>query len=117
MDRNTVRSAIFSQKRATKLVTLDDGTEIEVRQISVGDLLDSLDRKTMRERITKMLMDSCFVPGTDDKVFEEADYDTLLEMPSGGVYQKLIDACNSFTLGPQLEEARKNSTEETDSTS
>jgi len=30
-----------------------------------------------------------YVPGTDDKVFEESDYAVLSEQPSGGIVDKL----------------------------
>lgn len=94
MSRDQLRSKIFSEKVKIDLITLDDGQEIEVRQPSVGLLLDVVGIENLKDRMTRMLIESCFVPGTNEKVFEDADRDSLMSLPqgSGGAYQKLIDA-------------------------
>lgn len=109
--RNAIRARVLNQRTKTEIITLEDGIQVEVRQTSVGSMLDSVMEEDLKRRMFKMLMLSCFVPGTDEKLFEEGDFDSVMTMPSGGYYQKLIDAVNEKKLPPQVEVAKKPSEE------
>jgi len=90
--RNALRSKVFATKPRSRIVILGEGVEIEVIQPSVGVMLDSVSEENIKKRIMRMLINSCFVPGTSEPLFEEADFDNLMNMPQGGTYQALIDA-------------------------
>lgn len=110
--RNAIRSKVFSQKPKSKLVPLEDGNEdgpkVEVRQPRVGDMIDGMDAPSGRHRIARMIINSCYVPGTEEKVFDEADFDMLMDMPAGSVYAGLIGAVESnIDLKVQEAEAKK----------
>jgi len=105
--RNQIRTRVLSEKLESSVIELDDGTKIEVRQTSVGQMLDTVNEADLKKRMARLLIDTCYVPSTDEKVFEEADFDVLMTLPSGGTYQKLIDAINKKMLPASLEEAGK----------
>jgi hypothetical protein len=89
--RDKLRTALFSAVPKSILVPVGEDT-IEVRQPQVGDMLDSMAGDSQRHRIARMLINSCYVPGTSERVFEEADFDMLMSMPAGGMYADLMDA-------------------------
>jgi len=85
--RNTadgIRSAIFSSSNFdTKIIEMF-GMEVEVRQPSVGQLMSLTDGSdTSRNAAVNAMIEFCYVPGTNDKVFEVTDYDSLLGLPMG----------------------------------
>lgn len=90
--RDKLRSKVFSEKPKATLIDLDDGQQIEVRQPTVGLLLDVIGIEDLKHRMAQMLIMSCYVPGTEDRVFEDADRDNLMLLPQGGAYQRLVDA-------------------------
>lgn len=108
--RDSLRATIFSAKRSSQMVPIGifvEGVEqqvVEVIQPKVGDMLDNMGTDNMRQRIARMMIDSCFVPGTSEKVFEEADYDGLMELPAGGDYAALIAAITA-NIDPKKQEA------------
>lgn len=106
--RDSLRSHILSQKVTSKIVTLEDGFEVEIRQSTVGQMLDNMNLPDVQQRVLSMLIRSCYVPGTEELLFEEADIESLRELPSGGYWQALIDAANSLMLPAQIETAEKN---------
>ena len=105
--RDVLRAKVLGDKPKSNVVTLDDGVQVEVRQTTVGSMLDAINIEDSKQRMAQMLVISCYVPGTEDQLFEAADIDTILAMPSGGYYQKLIDAMNSFNPEKASAEAKK----------
>lgn len=108
MSRDSIRTAIFAEKVSRSVVTLDNGAEVEVRDGNVGDMLDAISVDDVKKRVARLLINSCYVPGTEEKVFEEADFDSLMELPANGVYKKLMDAVNErANLDTRTESAGK----------
>jgi hypothetical protein len=70
-------------------------------------MLDVIAVEDTKRRMARLMIDTCYVPGTDTKVFEEGDFESLMNMPSGGYYQKLTEAINADSLPKQREEAKK----------
>jgi hypothetical protein len=104
--RNNLRAKILAE-RAKKVVVTLDGMDIEVRQMTVGQALDTTNLEDDRKRMARYLVDCCYVPGTDEKIFEEADLDVLMDMPAGGYYTKIMEAVTAQMLPKQLEVAKK----------
>jgi hypothetical protein len=109
--RAQLRSKIFSEQRKSQFVTLSDGLQVEVRQTTVGQMLDTIAIEDQKERMVRLMISSCFVPETDEHLFEVGDLDAVMEMPSGGYYQKLLDAINKDAIDKQAEKAKKSSGE------
>lgn len=105
--RDAIRSTVFSAKPKSKLVPVGDQM-VEVRQALVGQMIDSMGTDDPRKRMARTIIDSCFVPNTDEKVFEEADFDMLMSLPAGGLYSELMTAISDLIEVKKVEaEAKK----------
>ena len=95
----------------TKEVALGDGTKyieeiivghdepifVEVRQPSIGERNEVFSKNlgsgdVNLELILYMAMKQTYVPGTNERVFEPADYDTLKDQPAGGFVDQFGNA-------------------------
>lgn len=119
MTRDQIREQIFraeSMLPKTKAVSFF-GADIEVRQPDVETILDYRDaaaqKRDTKEQMVQMLITYCYVPGTDEKVFEEGDADSLLKMPFGGDFTRLQVAMSELSDVKLVEEAATKNSEET----
>lgn len=104
--RDSIRATVFASKPKSVLVSVGED-QIEVRQPLVGQMIDSMDSPSTRHRMARMLIMSCFVPGTNDPVFEEADFDSLMALPATGIYSQLITAVEENIDLKKVEAAEK----------
>jgi hypothetical protein len=81
-----------------------NGAEIEVRQPAFKQVLQAADNT--EDRIIGYLVDMCFVPGSNERVFEIGDKEVLLQLPFDKDMQDLQAACNEM-LGVDVEAAAK----------
>lgn len=105
--RDEIRSAIFNQKVHHKEVEFA-GIKMELRQPNVGAIIGR-ERTDSKAFMTQMLIDYCYVPGTEERVFEEADQDSLMAVPFNSDWvnlQKKIDELSD--LGTMKGEEVKN---------
>ena len=111
MARDDIRKAILNSKPKTALVKVF-GQEVEIRQARVGEVLEDneeIDGKKV-DRATAfahLLVRFCYVPGTNDRVFEDTDVDALKSIPLGAELQELQSAINSL-MGLDIGAERKN---------
>jgi len=93
----SIRAATIGKKKQFKSVIHKiDGEEIELRQPSLK-LRSKIYNRSLNKEGTLDLFEftlwgtiySTFVPGTQDLVFSEADYDSLLETPAGSFMDEL----------------------------
>ncbi len=120
--REDIRAAIFDAKHQKPKSQLLDvyGTQIEVRQPTLRDILSARDTsienapgevpeevKLSRDSVVDMIINNCYVPGTNDLVFEDTDRAHLLSMPFGGDLVKISNALNAMT-SVNIEVAVKN---------
>jgi len=97
--RDAIRGKTVGGKKnfRTEIVTVD-GEDIEVRQLSVRDRLDVYNRSTKDGVLDPLqfqiwsVIATCFVPGTKERLFEDADYDSLMDQPTGSFVDKLSEA-------------------------
>lgn len=81
--RESIREAIFSRKNfKTRKLTLY-GAEVEIRQPSLGMILEAQREEDTRAGIIRILIQYTYVPGTDERVFEESDADSIAALPFG----------------------------------
>lgn len=93
--RDTLRSRIFSARAKAKIVTYN-GVEIEVRQPSLKSVIEGNDGDN-KQATVRMLIENCFVPGTEEKIFEDTDYDSLLAMPFSSEWVAMSEAITELT--------------------
>lgn len=110
-----MREQIFSSKRRKTESVEVFGITIEVRQPSLGDVLDLQDLDTQKARVANALINYCYVPDTAEKVFEVADVDSILAMPFDENLEKIQTAITKLT-GINMKETEGNLEETTDDT-
>lgn len=105
MDKSTLRSITLgaAKKFRTSVVSID-GNDFEVRQLSVKGRRDLLEKAynsetgklDTQEYLVWSVIKSTFVPGTDELVYSDADYESLVAMPTGGFVDKLGEAASKL---------------------
>lgn len=73
---NAIRSQILAK---SKIISRDQTEEIDIGAMQVWGVI----------QLT-------YVPGTDERVFEEADYETLANEPTGGIVDTLSPVITEF---------------------
>ncbi len=109
--RDNIRSKIFSganKHRKSKVIDFM-GEDVEVRQPTVKQVQDLAKeaRKEDSDAVLLSIMEYCYVPGTDEKVFDAADKDELLGLPVGDWLNNLNKAIEEMT-GVDVSMAEKN---------
>ena len=99
MDRNAIRTAIFSKvsERFKSARVTFFGVELEVKQPPIGKIMELQDNPDRRKGLVSMLINYCVVPGTSEPVFEEADVESLMGLPFGEDFIRLNKAIESLT--------------------
>lgn len=113
MDKNTnnprdlIRSAILDQEIEQILVEVF-GVEIEIKAPDLEGLLQYRDAADDDSIMAKQIINACYVPNTDEPVFDEADVAALMKAKFSKDMKKLIGAINK-ALGSDeaLEESVK----------
>lgn len=97
--RDEIRAAILaSDNLKRKTVPLKFfGAEIELRQPTTGDIIRATEGGTNRFTLVNVLLDYAYVPGTDEKVFEEGDVEHLKSLPYNEDMKSLTQAIETFT--------------------
>jgi len=104
LSRDAMRAKIFGAKPEKETIDFF-GTRVELRQPSLGVMLEARNA-SIEEASVQMLLNFAFVPGTEEKVFEVADEDSIREIPMGPDLQRLYGACNKL-LGVDTEALEK----------
>ena len=113
--RDKIRARTVGAKNQFKSELVDYfDVQIEVRQVDISSrseyINSAIDKNrnanTLKLQINAVIA-SCFVPGTDEKVFEDTDYDVISESISGGYCDKLYETVQNLS-NLTLEDAKKN---------
>lgn len=118
--RDNIRSKIFSSDIFKREEIEAFGVTIEIRQTSLGRVLE-LQEKLEEDRkiaIGLSFIEFCFVPGTDDRIFDEGDMALVLGLPFGEDFQTVQTAINKMmgVSDKDVKEAAGNSPETSDDT-
>lgn len=95
--RNEVRAKIFARKDVKKKRVDFFGTEIELWQPKLRDIIAAQESTDREASIIETLVKYAFLPGTEEHVFEEADADSLKEMPFGADFLRVSKALEELT--------------------
>lgn len=97
MTRDELRAKLFSAKKyKSEIITLF-GAEIEIRQPSLGGILEQQESEDRKAGLINSLTRFCYVPGTDELVFELGDAEAILNMPFGDDVVALNKAIENLT--------------------
>ena len=106
--RGILRSTILKNKRGRTITVDFFGQDVEVRQPTVGQILKQQDETDRNKLLVNLIVEYCYVPGTDERVFTKEDYDEIVQLPVGKWFNDLNSAIADLT-GVNVEEAEKNS--------
>ncbi len=97
--RDELRGKIFSSKN--KQFKTEEceiyGCKVEIRQPSLGMILAAQEGDDRAKAVVMLLVGYCYVPGTEEKVFEEGDVENLLSMPFGDDLIKVNQVIEKLT--------------------
>ncbi len=95
----STRSAIFKNAKPKSKNIEFFGQTIELRQPSLADALNANNQAddNQQKAIALMVVNYAFMPGTNDKIFSEADVNSIMEMPFGADMTRVIDAVNEMS--------------------
>jgi len=98
LTRKEMRDALLGHapEPETKLIDLF-GISLELRQPSLGAILDAKDTEDSKVSSTNMIIKYACVPGSDEQVFEEADREMILNWPFGKDMVALQEAITELT--------------------
>lgn len=109
LTRDEARAKVFGTKAVAQTLTLW-GVEVELREPSIGAVIDTQAEEDRKRAAMNMLVRYVFLPdGTP--LFEEADIEALLALPFGKDYREVQYAIMRLT-GVMPEAADKSITEE-----
>lgn len=108
MDRKQLREKALSSSRGKKLVVDVFGGQVEVRQPTIGVIVDSGSPEHIKHALAFMIVSCCYVPETGEKLFDMTDIDSLRDVPFDEDMQKLSKAFTELS-GVNVDEAIKNS--------
>lgn len=95
--RDDIRSKIFATRELKKIEVEFFGTKIEMRQMQLSDILVAQNNEDRESGVIDMLIKYAYVPGTDEKVFEDADAAAFKQLPFGADFQRLSKAMEELT--------------------
>ncbi len=83
LTRDQIRAKIFKKQSFENRIFPLYGTKIELRQPSVGDIMNARKEEGESEMtgILSLLAEYCYVPETQEKIFESGDAEELLALP------------------------------------
>lgn len=110
-NRNDIRASILgSSKTFKKIKTEIEGEPIEVRQLSLSLQNEVYSGKEGLNALIDALIESCYVPGTDERIFEDTDKEVIKNMPSGTIdhiFSIMADLATRTTTD-EVSKAKKN---------
>ncbi len=103
--RNKIREAFLNQTVRSKVVEFN-GMQAEIRQPSVAEILNTQvsEEGAKQDVMLDIIINRCYVPGTDVKIFEEGDKTALKELPFNSAFSTLLEAINELIDAEKAEE-------------
>lgn len=95
--RDSIRGKILATQEVKKIRCTFFGTEVELRQPTLKEILKTDETADKTEQAISMIIKYCYVPGTEERVFEAADKDVLLSLPFGEDFVRIQKAIATLT--------------------
>lgn len=95
--RAKLRGDIFKTKPLKSKKVDFFGTEIELRQPSLGAIINAQDNENRQSAVIEALIQYAFVPDTDIKLFEDGDAESFKSMPFGADFLRISNALGELT--------------------
>ena len=89
--RDMIREAVMNSKAEEQLITAF-GVQIAVRTPALRDLMQYRDMQNDENLIARAIVNNCYVPGSNDRVFEDTDVEVLSGLAYSSDMKKLNNA-------------------------
>lgn len=100
--RDEIRAKILATRPPEKRIVKFFGEDIEIRQPLLGDVLRSSDNTDREAVVIDTLIKYAYIPGTNERVFEETDAEVFKTMPFGPDFLEVNRALEAMlTLDPK----------------
>ena len=95
--RDALRGRLMGAKKF-KSETLDlFGESVEIRQPTVGQILDATEYDDQKKALVNILVNYCYIPGTQERIFEPTDEAAIMEWPVGDWFSEINAAIQRLT--------------------
>jgi hypothetical protein len=112
--RQAIRDAVFTTKPRSKVISVF-GTEIEIRQPSLRAILGKgFNELSPDVKAAHVLIGYAYVPGTNQKVFEDLDVDGILGLPFGEDMNLIQNTIGELTDVEKMTKAAEGNSETTE---
>ncbi len=108
--RDSMRAKIFNPPKETPVLCEFFGTQVELKCPTMADVFAATSTEDKKTQAVNMIIQYCYIPNTDVKVFEDADKDSLLQLPFNKDMTRLQNAMAKL-INPSVEEELGNSEE------
>jgi hypothetical protein len=95
--RAKLRAKIFSYRPPKKKIITFFDALIEIRQPLLGDIVRAQENEDREAAVIETLVRYSYIPGTDERIFEESDSESLKSMPFGGDFLAVTQAFAELT--------------------
>ena len=91
--RDSILQGIFSKGSRFKRKRIKFmGEEIDIRQPTLSQIMDVTDNMSDQDRVIATLIEYAYVPGTDEKVFDETHKEMLMGLPFNDDFTEVSNA-------------------------
>ena len=116
LTRDAIRAALIGNtpKILKKTITIFD-IGLELHQPTFGAIINAREIEDPAHRAASLIIEYSFVPGTDERVFEDTDLEFILRWPFGEdliTIQNAIAELTGVDIAAAEEEIRKNPLDE-----
>ena len=107
LTREEIRQQIFNSDKAKPKFEMVEfmGAMIEVRQPPIEQIM-AMGTSELSNNLVALLIRYCYVPGGEETLFSEIDYETLLAMPMNDEFKRLTDALQKLLDMPVTAEVK-----------
>lgn len=100
--RDEIRANLLKSRPQEKRIVRFFEEDIEIRQPTLDDIIKaayatSADDDTSKVAVISILVKYSYIPGTDERVFDETDVDVLKQLPFGPDFARLMQAYQELT--------------------
>ena len=95
--RDALRGRLMGAKKFRSERIKLFGEDVEIRQPSVGQILDAQEFEDQKKALVNILVNYCFIPGTEEKIFEDTDEGAIMEWPVGEWFTEINQAIQKLT--------------------
>jgi len=82
-NKDELRSKLLSSKKPKTVKIEIFDTTIELHQPNLRQMMSMQDQNNGRDAIANILITQSYVPGTNERIFEDTDKEAIMEWPVG----------------------------------